>query len=168
MNEELDQFVRKVQDFPVEGIIFHDIAPLLRGHFDACIQALEAQLEAREWAEIDAVVGVESRGFILAAALAQRQRKGFIPVRKAGKLPPPVVSCKYELEYGSGTLEMHTGTGRVLVVDDVLATGGTLCGAADLACDAGYQVAQLLVLINLGRVPEFRWRGIRPRAVILH
>jgi len=168
MNEDLDRYVRRVPDFPSPGILFHDIAPLLREQFGATIRALESKLEAREWADIDAIVGVESRGFILAAALAQHLGKGFVPVRKVGKLPPPVVRREYSLEYGTGILEMFSGAGRVLLVDDVLATGGTLEAAAELVSTAGYDVKHLLVLIDLGLQPGFQWRGLGVRAVIRH
>jgi len=160
------QYIREVPDFPVAGIVFKDISPLLRDRFGETIETLDGLLDPNEWNEIDVVVGVESRGFVLAAALAQRRSKGFVPVRKAGKLPPPVVSCGYKLEYGEGILEMHVGSGRVLVVDDVLATGGTLSAAADLSTLAGYRVAHLLVLIDLGIAPSFRWRGMAARSAL--
>ena len=94
---------------------------------------------------------------MLAAALAERHRKGFVPIRKQGKLPPPVVSVPYDLEYGNGVLEMQTGKGRLLLVDDVLATGGTMQAAASLCIDAGYEIARLMVLIDLKLVKDFRW-----------
>ena len=117
--------IAEVPDFPKPGILFRDIMPLLRRHFGATIAALGACLSDDEWASIDAVAGIESRGFVLASALADRFGKGFVPVRKAGKLPPPVVDRSYQLEYGSDRLEMQRGAGRLLLVDDVLATGGT-------------------------------------------
>jgi adenine phosphoribosyltransferase len=116
--------------------------------------------------EADAVAGVESRGFILAAALAQKRGIGFVPIRKKGKLPPPVVDREYALEYGSGVLEMQPGEGRLILVDDVLATGGTLAASAALASDAGFRVIQTGVLIDLGIVREFRVLGATPRSVI--
>jgi adenine phosphoribosyltransferase len=158
--------IAAVPDFPKPGILFRDIMPLLRDHFGATIDALAAQIRTDEWSAIDAVVGIESRGFVLAAALADRMGKGFVPVRKAGKLPPPVVDRSYQLEYGSDRLEMQRGAGRALLVDDVLATGGTLATAGDLCSDAGYDVRHLLVLIDLRLVPDFHWQDLTPRSVV--
>ena len=155
---ELQRYIRDVPDFPKPGILFRDIMPLLREHFDAAVAALGAQLDAQQWSRIDAVAGIESRGFILAAALAQRHGKGFVAIRKQGKLPPPIVSVPYDLEYGTGVLEMQQGTGRLLLVDDVLATGGTLQAAAGLCLDAGYEVERLLVLLDLKLIKDFRWQ----------
>jgi adenine phosphoribosyltransferase len=163
---DLKQAIRNVPDFPRPGILFRDIAPLLRDHFEATVGALDALLSAQEWGEIDALAGIESRGFILGAALAVRKGKGFVLVRKQGKLPPPVVDVAYDLEYGSGVLEMQKGTGRVLLVDDVLATGGTMAAAADLCDRAGYQLKAIMALIDLRIVQDFSWRNLRLRASI--
>jgi len=163
---DLKQAIRDVPDFPRTGILFRDIAPLLRDHFEATVGALDALLSAREWDEIDALAGIESRGFILGAALAVRRGKGFVLVRKQGKLPPPVVDVAYELEYGSGVLEMQQGTGRVVLVDDVLATGGTMAAAADLCDRAGYELKAIMALIDLRIVQDFSWRNLRLRASI--
>jgi adenine phosphoribosyltransferase len=162
----LAHLVADVPDFPQPGILFRDITPLLRTHFGEAVAALDALWTEREWAEADAVAGVESRGFILAAALAERRGKGFVPVRKKGKLPPPVVERHYALEYGTGILEMQRGSGRLILVDDVLATGGTLAASAELATDAGFLVLHAGVLIDLGIVKNFRCLGAAPRAVI--
>src|SRR6202790_5858728 len=140
---ELRQAIADVADFPRPGILFRDISPLLRDHFGATVQALDALLTDEEWDEVDALAGVESRGFILGAALAIRRGKGFVLVRKQGKLPPPVVDVAYELEYGSGVLEMQRGQGRLMLIDDVLATGGTMTAAAELCQRAGYQLEAL-------------------------
>lgn len=163
---DLKAHVADVPDFPKPGILFRDIVPLLVKHFVETIAALGAQLSASEWSQIDVVVGIESRGFVLAAALAEKYGKGFAPVRKQGKLPPPVVALPYQLEYGSGILEMQRGQGRILLVDDVLATGGTLLASSELCQLAGYEPLQLLVLIDLGIVQNFAWRDKRPRSVI--
>jgi adenine phosphoribosyltransferase len=163
---DLKQAIRQVPDFPRPGILFRDIAPLLRDHFDATIQALDALLTPQEWQAVDAVAGIESRGFILGAALAHHRRKGFVLVRKKGKLPPPVVDMAYDLEYGSAVLEMQKGEGRLLLVDDVLATGGTMGAAAELCDRAGYELVALLALIDLGIVANYSWRDLGVRAAV--
>jgi adenine phosphoribosyltransferase len=163
---DLKKAVRDVPDFPRPGILFRDIAPLLRDHFDLTIRALDALLTDEEWDEVDALAGIESRGFILGAALAVHRRKGFVLVRKQGKLPPPVVDVAYDLEYGSGILEMQRGNGRLVLVDDVLATGGTMTAAADLCERAGYQLKALAALIDLKIIQDYSWRNLRLRASI--
>jgi adenine phosphoribosyltransferase len=165
---ELKPLITDVPDFPRRGILFRDISPLLREHFAATIQALDALLTEDEWNAIDALAGIESRGFILGAALAMRRQKGFVLIRKQGKLPPPVVDVAYDLEYGSGVLEMQRGHGRLLLVDDVLATGGTMTASADLCLRAGYEVGALAALIDLKIVGDYRWRGMSLRASIIY
>ena len=163
---DLKRAIRNVPDFPRPGVLFRDIAPLLRDHFEPTLQALDALLTPQEWDGVDALAGIESRGFILGAALAVRRRKGFVLVRKQGKLPPPVVDVAYDLEYGSGVLEMQKGQGRLVLVDDVLATGGTMSAAADLCERAGYELKSLLALIDLRIVPDYSWRNLRLRACV--
>lgn len=163
---DLRQYLRDVPGFPKPGIVFRDIMPLLRDHFEQTVDAMSALLTAEQWQDIDAIAGIESRGFILAAGMAQRLRKGFVAIRKQGKLPPPVVSVPYDLEYGTGVLEMQTGRGRIVLVDDVLATGGTMQAGASLCIDAGYEIARLLVLVDLKIVADFRWEQQRVLSVI--
>jgi adenine phosphoribosyltransferase len=163
---DLKRAIADVHDFPRPGILFRDISPLLRDHFGATVQALDALLTEEEWSGIDALAGIESRGFILGAALAMRRGKGFVLVRKQGKLPPPVVDVSYDLEYGSGVLEMQSGQGSLLLIDDVLATGGTMTAAADLCHRAGYRLQALMALIDLNLVRGYSWRGLRLRAAI--
>jgi adenine phosphoribosyltransferase len=164
--QELRALVTAIPDFPRAGILFRDISPLLRHRFDATIAALDALFSEVEWEEVDVVAGVESRGFILAAALAERRGKGFVPIRKQGRLPPPVIDVAYDLEYGSGILEMQTGHGRLLLIDDVLATGGTLGASVILGGRAGYAVHGIGVLLDLGLVPGIRCGDFAPRSVI--
>ena len=150
---ELKRLIRDVPDFPRHGILFRDISPLLREHFDTTIQVLDRLLTEAEWSEIDAVAGIESRGFILGAALATRRRKGFVLVRKQGKLPPPVVDVAYDLEYGTDTIEIQEDAispgQRVVVLDDLLATGGTMQAAIDLVRRRGGEVAAAACIIEL-------------------
>lgn len=163
---ELQRHLRDVPDFPRPGILFRDISPLLRNHFEATIAALDETLGEAQWQGVEVLAGIESRGFILAAALAARRRKGFVAIRKQGKLPPPVIDIGYELEYGSGVLEIQKGAGRLLLVDDVLATGGTMRAAAEVSRKAGYTVCGLLVLVDLGLTADFRWENLGLRSVI--
>ena len=130
---DLKQHIRHVPDFPKAGILFYDITTLLRDPrgFEATIDRLSAPYEQDS---IDLVVGIESRGFILGSGVAQRLGAGFIPIRKPGKLPSHRIKETYELEYGTDALEIHADAvqsgQRVLIVDDVLATGGTASAAA--------------------------------------
>jgi adenine phosphoribosyltransferase len=164
--QELKALVAEVPDFPKPGILFRDISPLMRLRFHETMSAVDALFSHEEWSEIDAIAGVESRGFIFASALADRRKKGFVLIRKKGKLPPPVVDIAYELEYGTGVLEMPVGQGRLLLVDDVLATGGTLLASSALARQAGFTVQRVGVLIDLGFVPGFRCEQHEVRSVL--
>jgi adenine phosphoribosyltransferase len=147
---DFKQYVSETPDFPRPGILFRDFSPLLRQQLPATLDALDALLSAGEWNSVDLIAGVDARGFMLGAALAARHGLGFVPVRKAGKLPPPVRQLAYQLEYGAAVLEIHPGAGRVLLVDDILATGGTLEAAAGLCRLAGYELRAILVLADLG------------------
>ena len=145
--------LRDVPDFPQPGIVFKDIVPLLAD--GAAFETVTCALTdiAGQYAPVDLVAGIEARGFILAAALATRLGCGLVPVRKAGKLPPPTIGQEYVLEYGTATVEVPEGvlTGRrVFLVDDVLATGGTLAASADLIERAGGQLLATAVLLELG------------------
>jgi len=164
---DLRSFVRDVPDFPIPGIIFRDISRLLSAP-KAFRHAVNEMVKGVDLEQIDAVVGIESRGFILGAAMAAQFQKGFVPMRKAGKLPPPVQTLSYSLEYGQATLEIANGEGRVLIVDDVLATGGTLDAAVKLCDRAGYHVESLSVLINLKVLNQFRFQGREVPSVLIY
>ncbi|MDQ3225068.1 MAG: adenine phosphoribosyltransferase [Chloroflexota bacterium] len=146
----LKPLVRDVPDFPQAGILFRDITPLL-GNGQALRTAVDAL--ARAYPNIDSVVGIESRGFILGAPVAYALGVGLVLVRKLGRLPRATVRADYALEYGANTVEMHTDAilpgERVLIIDDVLATGGTAAAAAELVERLGGEVAGIAVLIEL-------------------
>lgn len=145
--------LRDIPDFPKPGILFKDITPVL-ADASAFAQAIRAMAHPWRQASIDAVVGVEARGFILGAALARELDVGFVPVRKPGKLPGATLSLDYGLEYGRDRLEIHVDAmragARVIVVDDVLATGGTLKAAMHLVERQGAIVIGSGVLVELG------------------
>jgi adenine phosphoribosyltransferase len=149
--ELISSRLRDVPDFPQPGVLFKDITPLLADPlaFGSCIDAL-AELPAAGEAQL--IAGVEARGFIVAAALARAVGAGMVPVRKAGKLPPPTVRAAYQLEYGTAEIEIPVDVvdgRRVFVVDDVLATGGTMAATLDLLSQAGADVTGIGVLIEL-------------------
>jgi adenine phosphoribosyltransferase len=142
--------IRDVPDYPQPGVTFKDITPLL-----ADAQAFGAVVDrlAETYGPVDKVAGIEARGFILAAPVAWRLAAGFVPIRKKGKLPGATFAQDYQLEYGTATIEVLTDafepTDRVLIIDDVLATGGTARATADLVHRAGAQVAGIAVLLEL-------------------
>ncbi|RAY17215.1 adenine phosphoribosyltransferase [Actinomadura craniellae] len=148
--------VRDVRDYPQEGILFKDITPLLADHV-AFAGVVDAIVAHHGRGTIDKVVGIEARGFILAAPVAYHFGAGFVPVRKRGKLPSNTHEETYDLEYGTATIEMHTDAflpgERVLIVDDVLATGGTAGAAIELVRRGGGTVAGLSVLLELSFLP---------------
>ena len=150
--EHLRKLIREVPDFPKAGINFYDITTLLKDA-EGLRQTIDALAEQFKDEKIDTVIGVESRGFIFAAPLAYHLGAGFVPVRKPKKLPAECVSVSYELEYGQDTLEMHkdaVGMGhRVLIVDDLLATGGTAKAVVDLVEGMNGKIVGLLFLVEL-------------------
>ncbi len=146
----VSQYIRAIPDFPQPGILFRDITPLL-AEPHAFGQALDWLTERCDGA--DAVVGIESRGFILGAPIAQRLNRPFIPIRKAGKLPAQKIARSYDLEYGSATIEMHADSlapgARAALVDDLLATGGTAEASIQLVLQTGADIATVTFLIEL-------------------
>lgn len=150
--EHVARLIREVPDFPKPGILFRDITPMLADP-PALALAIELMANPFRGAKYDLVAGAESRGFIFGIAVAQALGCGFVPVRKPGKLPSAKLSAAYALEYGTDTLEMHADAipagSRVLVVDDLLATGGTLKACCQLVQQAGGIVSGTTVLIEL-------------------
>jgi adenine phosphoribosyltransferase len=152
MTMDLKQHIRHVPDFPKAGILFYDITTLLR-NAEGFAMTIEMVANPFVGQGIDVVVGIESRGFILGAAVAERIKAGFIPIRKPGKLPSKTLKESYALEYGTDALEVHEDAvergQRVLIVDDVLATGGTASAAAQLVRKMGGDLHALAFLIEL-------------------
>lgn len=159
--------IRDVPDFPIPGVLFRDVSPLLQ-KAEAFSQVAHDFAKLVDFNGVDLFVGIESRGFIFAAQLAAKFNKGFLPLRKAGKLPPPVYQESYELEYGKATLEMAPATQKlnVVICDDVLATGGTLKAAINLCERAGYNVHDILVLINLTFLNQMQFKNSAVKSLI--
>jgi len=153
---KLDKYIRSIPDWPKKGILFRDITPLL-AEPKAFIAAVDALCAGYTDAGIEYVAAVEARGFIFGAAVAERLNAGFVPIRKKGKLPSKTESITYDLEYGTDTLEVHSdaiGRGaKVLMVDDLLATGGTMAAACRLIEKIGGQIVGITFLIELTDLP---------------
>lgn len=162
--EDLQRLIRDVPDFPNPGILFRDITPLLQDPAGLSL-AVEFLTQPYRGKHIDVVVGAESRGFIFGTAVARNLSAGFIPIRKPGKLPVDKIAMTYDLEYGTDTLEIHSdaiGKGqRVLMVDDLLATGGTMRACCDLVEQLGGDIVGVAFLIELaglnGREKLTKW-----------
>ena len=150
--EELRAKIREIPDFPKPGILFYDITTLLKDR-DAYKEAIDLMLEPYEGEQIDIVVGMESRGFIFSSAMAYQLRAGLAPVRKLGKLPAETITVEYALEYGSNTLEIHRDAiepgQKVLIVDDLLATGGTVKGTIELSSASRARSSDSAFLVEL-------------------
>jgi adenine phosphoribosyltransferase len=150
---DLESYIRDVPDYPKPGILFKDITPLLQNAaaFDETIRQLCEPYRAEP---VQAIVGIESRGFIFGAAMAQVLNVGFVPIRKPGKLPADKIAASYELEYGTDTIEIHTDAvapgDRVALVDDLLATGGTMGAACQLVSQLTSEIAGISFVIELG------------------
>lgn len=156
LEQQLKQHIRAVPDYPKPGICFRDITPLLANAeaFAACIDALAERYQGQQ---ITHVVGIEARGFIFATALAYRLQAGFVPLRKPGKLPCATFQASYALEYGEDRLELHqdvlSASSKVVLVDDLLATGGTLLAAVQLLEQAQAQLVECALLVELTDLP---------------
>lgn len=150
---DLTQYIRDIPDFPKPGILFKDLTPLF-GDAGALAETVARMADSAASAGITHVAGIESRGFILGGGIALRLGVGFIPIRKPGKLPAEIISESYDLEYGSDRVEMHrdalTSGDRVLVVDDLLATGGTMGASIKLVEQTGATVAGIVFAVELG------------------
>jgi len=156
-------YITEVPDFPVEGVNFKDISPLLANEeaFDNCIEDMGGLVEIPDY-----WIGIDARGFLFASALSIYFGGGVVMCRKAGKLPPPVTRKRYQLEYGTEWIEMKEGTGTAVIVDDVLATGGTLQATNDLAKMVGYDVIDNLVLIDLEYLPRLEIFDLEVKSLI--
>lgn len=148
-----ESLIRDIPDFPVEGIIFKDITPVLQDP-KAFAEVVDRMTEFAVEKKPDVIVGIESRGFILGAPVALRLGSSFVPVRKVGKLPHETVRCEYDLEYGTSAVEMHRDAvapgQNVVIVDDLLATGGTAAASAHLVEQLGGKVVGIVFLVELG------------------
>ena len=149
---DLAKTIRSIPDFPVKGVLFRDISTLTRDP-DAFQEAIDALIDHYADKDIDLVVGIESRGFVFGAPMAYEMGAGFVMVRKPGKLPAEAISASYTLEYGTNTLEMHKDSirpgQRVLLVDDLIATGGSAKAAAELIEQLGGEIVGIAFLIEL-------------------
>lgn len=169
--EKIDykKLIIETPNFPIPGVLFRDVSPLLQ-NAEALQQITQDFSKIIDLDEVDAFIGIESRGFIFASLLAARFKKGFIPLRKAGKLPPPTIKKAYQLEYGEAILEMTPSRikekNRVIICDDVLATGGTLKASIELSEAAGFRVQDLLVLINLTFLNQMKFKSNPVKSLI--
>lgn len=167
--ESLRATIREVPDFPKPGILFYDITTLIK-EADAFAEAIELMTAPYREDRVDIVVGMESRGFIFSAPMALHLGAGFVPVRKLGKLPSETISVEYALEYGTNTLEVHRDAikpgQRVLIVDDLLATGGTVLGTIELVRQLRGEIVGLSFLVELlalkgrGRLSDYRIHSV--------
>lgn len=167
--QQLRAKIRDIPNYPQPGVLFRDITPMLAD--GELFGAVVAELAGHDQGRIDTVVGIEARGFILAAPVACALGAGFVPVRKQGKLPGPTHAESYQLEYGTATVEVHTDAlkpgDRVLIVDDVLATGGTAAATAELVRRCGAEVTQAAFLLELGSLGgRARLGGLDVRALV--
>ncbi|MCK5072883.1 MAG: adenine phosphoribosyltransferase [Bacteriovoracaceae bacterium] len=167
MTVNIKELIRTIPDYPKPGIMFRDITTLLE-HPEGFRETINQLVEHCKNIDFDVIVGLEARGFIIGAAMAYAMNKGFIPIRKKGKLPGKVKRKEYNLEYGTDTIEIHTDAvkpgEKILVVDDLLATGGTCLGAISLLEELGAIVQEFVVVIDLPDLPggkRLREKGVK-------
>jgi len=165
-----ESLIKSIPNFPIQGVLFRDVTPLLQSA-EAFEQVAIDFGQIINLDQVDIFVGIESRGFIFAAQLAAYYKKGFLPLRKAGKLPPPTIRESYQLEYGEATLEIAPALNKdkkinVVICDDVLATGGTLKAAKTLCEKAGYHIQDILVLINLTFLNDMNFNNQKIKSLI--
>jgi adenine phosphoribosyltransferase len=172
MVEELRPLIRDIPDFPRPGILFRDVTTLI-GHGAGFAAAIANLAERARTTGADLIAGIEARGFIFGAAVASRLELGFVPIRKPGKLPVPVLAIDYALEYGTDTLEVDpdavAGGKRVILIDDLIATGGTACAALELLRRAGARVDHALFVVDLpdlGGADRLRQSGVAVDALL--
>ena len=158
------KYITEVPDFPEEGVNFKDISPLLAN--EEVFGDTIVEMRNLTHRVPDYWIGIEARGFIFASALATYCGGGLVMCRKKGKLPPPTKEWSYDLEYGTSTLEMKSGSGTAVIVDDVFATGGTLFATNHLATESGYDVIDNLVLIDLLYIPTVKDFNLRVKSLI--
>jgi adenine phosphoribosyltransferase len=167
---DLTKYIRSIPDWPKKGILFRDITPLL-GDPVAFVSAISTLCAGYERAGVEYVAAVEARGFIFGAAVARTLGVGFVPIRKRGKLPYKTVSITYDLEYGTDTLEVHSDAVRkgakVLMVDDLLATGGTMAAACELIEEIGGKVIGIAFLVELVELGGRQKLGRYPISVVM-
>ena len=156
-------YIIEVPNFPIKGVNFKDISPLLSDHrtFRSAVADMGRLVKNPDY-----WVGIDARGFIFASALSMVYGGGVVMCRKKGKLPPPTISYKYETEYSEDEIEIKEGSGNVIIVDDVLATGGTLQAVNDIVKLAGYNVIHNLVLMDLQYVPKVNWFNLDVRSLV--
>ncbi len=153
--KQIEAHIREVKNFPKDGVAFKDITPLLANAalFELCIEEMAWQIDMVARAKVDYIVGIKARGFIIGAALAQKMKTGFVPIRKKGKLPYDTISIEYSLEYGHAAIEIHKDALKtndsVVIVDDLLASGGTTIAACNLIENLGASIAALAYLVEL-------------------
>ena len=170
--KKMEDYVRSIENFPEEGIIFRDVTSVLQDP-DGLKLAIDSMMDFLEGVEFDVVVGTESRGFIFGVPIAYAKKKGFVPVRKKGKLPMETISRESDLEYGSAVVEMHRDSSKpgqkVVLVDDLIATGGTIEASIQMIEELGGEVVKVLFLMELaGLKGRERLKGYDVDSVIIY